>query len=144
MKCTTIIDKDREEEVVIYLHGENEISAKIEALVSEGERRLVGYEGDSMLNLSPGDISCFFTDGGRVYALIDKRRVRVKERLYELEEMLGAGFVKINQSCLANIKMIKRFDVTLGGALRVEFKNGYRDYVSRRQMKTVKERFLVK
>ena len=56
------------------------------------------------------------------------------------KQMLGEGFVKINQSCIANTKKILRFSASISGALQVTFKNGYRDYVSRRQLKTVKKR----
>ena len=144
MKCTTIIDKDREEEVIIYLHEENKLSAQIETLVSEKETRLIGYDGDEMFNLLPEEINCFISEDSKVFALLDNRRVRVKFRLYEIEEVFDTGFVKINQSCIANISKMKKFDVSLGGALRVEFKNGYRDYVSRRQMRAVKERLGIK
>ena len=50
------------------------------------------------------------------------------------------GFVRINQSCLGNVRRIARFDASIGGSLMVTFENGHRDYVSRRQLKTVKER----
>ena len=58
----------------------------------------------------------------------------------ELEEKLPLDFVKINQSCLANIKKIERFSASVGGSLKVIFKNGHTDYVSRRQLRTVKEK----
>ena len=58
----------------------------------------------------------------------------------QLEEMLDDSFVKINQSCIANIKKIDRFKATVGGSLTVIFKNGHIDYVSRRNLKNVKER----
>ena len=106
MKCTTIIDKNREEEIVIYLHGENRISAEIEALLMEKEARLIGYDGDSIFNLLPEEITCFVTEEGKVYALVDNRRFRVKYRLYEIEAEAYSGFVKINQSCIANISKI--------------------------------------
>ena len=64
----------------------------------------------------------------------------LKERLYSLEEKLPETFVRINQSCLANIKKMDRFDTTISGTLKIQFKNGHMDYVSRRQLKTVKER----
>ena len=144
MKCTTVIDKNREEEVIIYLHAENKISSEIEELIAKKETRLLGYDKDSILALVPEDITCFITDEGKVFALLDNKRVRLKLRLYEIEEASYPGFVKINQSCIANISKMKKFDVSFGGALRVEFKNGYRDYVSRRQLKTVKERLGIK
>ena len=41
---------------------------------------------------------------------------------------------------LINIDKIKRFDASLSGFLLVTLKNGYSDYVSRRNLKNVKER----
>ena len=61
-----------------------------------------------------------------------------------IEEMLDESFVKINQSCLGNVKKIARFDASIGGSLMVTFRNAHRDYVSRRQLKTVKERMHIK
>ena len=68
-----------------------------------------------------------------------------KKRLYKIEEMLeDDDFIKINQSCIVNIKMIESFDASIGGALMIKLKNGYRDYISRRQIKAVKERLGLK
>ena len=50
------------------------------------------------------------------------------------------NFIKINKSCIANLKKIKRFDASFGGAMQVTFKNGHTDFVSRRNLKNVKER----
>ena len=54
--------------------------------------------------------------------------------------MLDLNFVRINQSCIANINQIKKFSASFNGFLQVHFKNGYIDYVSRRELKNVKER----
>ena len=79
-------------------------------------------------------------EDGKVYALTESEKYRLKQRLYLLEEMLDVSFVKINKSCIANIRKIKKFDASFSGTLTVVFKNGYRDYVSRRNLKSVKER----
>ena len=49
-------------------------------------------------------------------------------------------FLKINQSCLVRVDAIERFSASIGGALSVHLKGGFKDYVSRRQMRSVKER----
>ena len=77
----------------------------------------------------------------KVYAITYEGRYQLRCRLYQLEEKLPQNFVKLNQSCIGNVKKIQRFNASFGGSLSVEFKNGYKDYVSRRQMKAVKERF---
>lgn len=141
MKCTTVIDKNREEEVLIYLHEKTALAAEIEELVLGRSLELIGYQDKNILRIPTLDIYCFFTENNKVYALTEKEKIQIKQRLYALEENLDENFVKINQSCIANIRKIERFDASFAGALLVIFKNGHRDYVSRRQLKIVKERF---
>ena len=140
MKCTVIIDPTREEEVVIYARERNGSVEEICALVEGTAPLLVGYGDGTVVRLQPDDIHAVITEEGRVFALTHKEKLRLEHRLYTLEEKLGQTFVKINQSCLGNVGKIKRFDVSIGGALMVTFQNGYTDYVSRRQLKSVKER----
>lgn len=140
MKCRTVIDKDREEEVVIYVHEKNSLSYEIEELVLGKSLELFGYKDKNIVKLSPSDVFCFTVENNKVYAICEKEKYQIKQRLYLLEEILDRDFVKINQSCIANIRKISKFDTSITGTLMVSFKNGYRDYVSRRQMKKVKER----
>ncbi|MBR2343551.1 MAG: LytTR family transcriptional regulator [Clostridia bacterium] len=143
MKCTVIIDKEREPEVVVYAPERSETVLKIMA-ACEDTRELFGYEGESAVRLEVGTVSAFISEGDRVYALVGTRRLAVRERLYVLLERYGGDFLRINQSCLGNVSQIERFTVSFGGMLAVKFKNGYTDYVSRREIKKVKERIGLK
>ncbi len=140
MKCRTVIDKDREEEVVIYVHEKNSLSYEIEELVLGKSLELFGYKDKNIVKLSPSDVFCFTVEDNKVYAVCEKEKYQIKQRLYLLEEILDRDFVKINQSCIANIRKISKFDTSITGTLMISFKNGHRDYVSRRQLKKVKER----
>ena len=139
MKYRLIIEPDREEEIVIYAKRRNELVDKIEALLNADEE-LVGYLEQSIIRLNREDIYCVMVEDSKVYAQTEKEKYLLKLRLYQLEERFSEDFLKINQSCLVNVSKIKRFDSSIGGSLMVVLKNGYRDYVSRRQLKTVKER----
>ena len=141
MKFTVIITNERDEEVVIYAREKTKLIYDIENLIRDNAFELIGYSGYEAVNLRTDEVVCFLVEEGKVYAITDKNRFRLKSRLYQLEETLPENFVKINQSCIANIKKIERFDTSVSGTLLIKFKNGYRDYVSRRQMKAVKERF---
>ena len=55
---------------------------------------------------------------------------------------LTSSFIKINKSSVANISKIKKFISTYSGAVNVEFKSGYNDYVSRRCLPQVKRRLI--
>lgn len=145
MKYTTVIDQSREEEVVIHAHRRTKEVEALEAYVKALGTELLGYgEAGQIIPLSPMEVHCFAVEDGKVYALTEKERLTVRLPLYAVEEMLDEGFVRLNQSCLGNIRKIARFDASIGGALMVTFRNGHRDYVSRRQLKTVKERIGLK
>ena len=71
---------------------------------------------------------------------LQKHKYLIKKRLYQVEELLDLSYIRINQSCIANISKIKKFNVTFNGFLKVVFENKYEDYISRRELKNVKER----
>ncbi len=140
MKCKTIIDAACEEQVLIYAHEKTNLVDEIERLVAQNSPALIGYKDKVAVMLDSADIYCFTVEDNKVYAHTDAEMLQLKSRLYQLEQMLPQNFIKINQSCIANIQKIQRFDASFSGTLSVVFKNGYTDYVSRRNLKTVKER----
>ncbi len=139
MKLQIVIEKNRDEEILIYAHEKTPLICEIEELVNNNSFDLTGYTENEIVKLNLNDIYCFITEDNKVYALTEIGKYRLKTRLYQLEDNLN-NFVKINQSCIANIKKIDRFKATVGGSLTVVFKNGYVDFVSRRNLKNVKER----
>ena len=141
MKVTTILDPDREEEVIIFTRERNQLVEEIERLVSQNTAELVGFHGDSATILDYVKVSRFTVENGKVYAVVGETHYQIRQRLYQLEQRMPASFVKINQSCLANVRHIARFGVSYSGTLQVVFKNGDVDYVSRRNLKYIKERF---
>lgn len=141
MKYRIEIQESLPEEIVILAREETPILLRIEELLKEEKVQLMGYRGDDMMPLSLEDIDCVFVQDGKVYVLTSAEKLQVKLRLYQLAPILGDAFVKINQSCLVRVSKIKRFAPSIGGALMVVLENGYQDYISRRQLKTIKERF---
>ncbi len=141
MECKVFIDKNHDEEVIVYSHQRNALVEQIESLVNVQEVEIIGYKEQETVRLDLSEIFCFICEDNKVYALTEKEKYKIKLRLYQLEEKLPQNFVKLNQSCIGNLKKIARFKASFGGSLSVEFKNGYDDYVSRRQLKIVKERF---
>ncbi len=139
MKYKLIIDPSHEEEVIIYVHQKNELTSSIIELI---DKKVIinGYYEDEIYKINVNEISVFFIENTKTYAYINSDKILVKYRLCELENILNDNFIKINQSCIINKKYIKKFSSSLFGSLMVEMKNGYSDYVSRRNLKIVKER----
>ena len=141
MKYKLIIDENHEEELIIYAHSKNNIVNKIINILDDKVNSINGYYDDEIYLLNLDNIHCFVIENTKTYAYYNKDKLLVKYRLYELENILDDNFIKINQSCIINIKHIKKFNVSFFSSLMVELQNGYTDYVSRRNMKNVKERF---
>jgi DNA-binding LytR/AlgR family response regulator len=140
MKFKLIIDENRDEEIVVYAKKASAFTDELEAFVKSNTPDIIGYNGGNIVKLSPSEVYVFAVEDGKVFAHTEKEKHLVQKRLYQIEETAGEKFVKINQSCIVNVALIERFEPTFGGSLMVVMKNGYRDYVSRRQMKIVKER----
>jgi DNA-binding LytR/AlgR family response regulator len=143
MKYTLHITDDRDEEIIIYARHRSDLTDKIEKLVyaeKEKDTPLIGYLDSDIIKITPEEVYCFFIEDKKLYASLKKGDALIKKRLYEVEETLNDDFVKINQSTVANMKLVDRFSVSIGATLTVHFKNGRKDYVSRRQMRAVKER----
>lgn len=140
MKVKTIIDKTKEEEVIICAHEKTKLVSEIETLVYENSTQLIGYSDGVIRPLTLNEIYSFNVIDNKIYARLEKDVFRLNQRLYVIESLVDENFIKINQSCIINIKKIKKFDASFAGTLGVIMKNGYKDYVSRRQLKVVKER----
>lgn len=140
MNCEIIIDRDCEERVVIYAQAHTPLVEDIRRLAEENGIALMGYRDREIVRLNPLDVYCFAVLDNKVYAVCENEQLQLKQRLYQIEGLLPDGFVKINQSCIANLKKVERFDASISGTLKLRFKNGYVDYVSRRQLKCIKER----
>lgn len=144
MKFRIVIDKEREEEVVAFVHKKTPVLDEIEAMVSniDGIKEITGYFDGDIKILPIKDIEAFYVENGKTFAsCIDKKRYQIKKHLYELEEILPSHFKKINKSNIANMKHIVRYKTAINGAVDAEFRSGYCDYVSRRCFAELKRRF---
>ena len=144
MKFKLIIDKSREEEIVATVHDRSSLTEQIEALVMAhcGTDRIAAYAEEEIRMLPFSDIECITVLEGKTWA-IDScgNRYRLKQRLYELEQMLPSTFIRINKSALANETRLERFAVCFSGAVDAVFQSGYREYVSRRCFAEIKRRY---
>lgn len=144
MKFTLLIDKEAPEEVIAKVHEPSPLTEQIETLVLAHEKadRILAYTEDDMRMLNFSQIECITVLNGKTYAIDESgKQYRLKQRLYELEAILPAYFIRINKSSFANETRIKAFTAAFSGAVDAVFLCGYRDYVSRRCFAAIKRRF---
>ena len=142
MRFKLAIDKTQEETVVATVHERSCLTDEMELLVlqHDGSDRIAAYTEDGMRMLPFSDIECITVLDGKTYAVTRSgERCRLKLRLYELEAMLPASFIRINKSALANEAHLERFTASFNGAVDAVFRSGYREYVSRRCFAEIKK-----
>lgn len=146
MKFTLHIDELKDEEIIIHAHRRSALTDRIEALVREqsGADRIACWDGDEIKLLSTDEIECVTVLDGKTFAIDSHgKHLRVKQRLYELEECLPGCFIRINKSTIANEKHILRFSASFSGAVDAVFRCGWREYVSRRCFAEIRRRYHV-
>ena len=118
------------------------LTDEVKALAArlEGGAALIGWDGDTAVPLSQGDIlRCYGEEKGvkvqTIGAVYD-----LKERLYELEARLDRHtFVRISHSEIVNLRKVTALDLSLTGTIRITLTGGTVCYVSRRYVKKIKE-----
>ena len=144
MKFRLVIDTEKPEEVVATAHRRSTLTDAIEELVRShgGEDQLPAYTEDDMLMLKFADIQLITVENGKTLA-VDGRGTayRLKQRLYELEEVLPSCFIRISKSALANETHLVKFTAGFSGAVDAVFRCGRKECVSRRCFAEIKRRF---
>lgn len=144
MKFRIIIDREKDEEVVARVHERTPLLDELEALVTGGAGggEIAACDGGDIRLLRLSDIEAFYIENGRTYAACtDGGRYIIRKHLYELEDILPAGFRKINKSAIANMKKIVRFRSGINGAVDAVFGSGFSDYISRRCFAELKKEY---
>lgn len=100
---------------------------------------LLGFRGEEITALEPGEVLRFYGADKAVFAQTGTGEYRVRERLYELEEVLDPRqFVRISQSELVNLKKVIGLDLSLTGTIKMTLSGGTVCWVSRRNVKNIK------
>lgn len=143
MKFKLLIDERAEECVTVVAHKKSALTEEIENAVMRysGSDSIVVISDKEIRSIVFSDIECISISNGKC-EIIDNvgNHYTVKQRLYEIEQILPQYFIRINKSAIANERAIECFKTDFGGGVSVDFKSGYSDYVSRRCFAEIKRR----
>lgn len=139
-----VIDKDCQKlNVLITNNAHNEeVEGVICAIQSYANKKIPmipAYFKESQVMLPQSQMIRIFINNRKVMVSTGKRVYEVKKTLTELEEMLDHDrFVRISQSEILNLQMVRSFDFSAAGTICVELVNGESTWVARRRVKDVK------
>lgn len=118
----------------------DEINALLRRITEEPQNAITGVREGILEILEPADIYRIFAENGKVFAEAKGGNYQLRQRLYELEQRLDSRrFVRISNSEIVNLKMVKGFDLSFTGTICVMLANGTATYVSRRYVAKIKQ-----
>ena len=111
--------------------------------------KLSTRESVKLTVLDRNNCSCVIDEDEIVFVSADSKYVRVtaasgiyraKQSLQSIEEILSRKFLRVSRFELINLSMVKKYDFTIVGTLRIEFENGMETWASRRYIPLIRQR----
>ena len=147
MKITILdIASEEEDEIIIKCHSLsddiNELICRYAAVNQRFSKdKLIGYDNNGICMLEVGEIYYFDTIDNRVFAYCKKDVYEVREKLYQLEELLiSYHFMRASKSMIINLDMIKYLSPAFGGRFEALLENDEKVIISRQYVPVLKER----
>ena len=129
-------------EVIVRANEENaQVKELIESLMSREPEKLtlLDKNGNSCV-VDERDIVFLSADGKQVSVTAKSGVYFAKQSLQSIEEILNRDFLRVSRFEIINLKLVSKYDFTVGGTLRIEFKNGMETWASRRYIPQIRER----
>lgn len=112
---------------------------RLEGLLAQ--ERIAAYGERGKVLLDREEIIRVYSQKRRVLVDSERGSFALRMRLYEAEERLGDGFVRISNGEIVNRSRILSLDFSLTGTIRLTLRGGGESYVSRRYMGRIKDSF---
>lgn len=144
MKVKIEIDSNiSEDEIIIKCKEFNNEMKKIEQSIMQVSKKanIIFYKNNKEYYLHLNEILFFETSGNGIDAHTLNQVYKIKNKLYELEEILPHNFVRISKSTILNVNHIYSIDKNLASSSIVQFNKTHKQvYVSRNYYKILKQR----
>lgn len=143
MKVSIELDPQMDEpEMIIRAPRLTEEVARLQQLILEQKMTpLTFYKDRSEYFVDVSEILFFETDGEKIYGHTKEEAYEVRQKLYELEEILPIAFCRISKSTIVNTKQIYSIEKSFSGTSTVNFYQTHKQvHVSRHYYQLLKER----
>ena len=143
MKVRIELDPQMDEpEMIIRAPRLTEEVTRLQQLILEQNMMpLTFYKDRSEYFVDVSEILFFETDGEKIYGHTREEAYEVRQKLYELEEILPIAFCRISKSTIVNAKQIYSIEKSFSGTSTVNFYQTHKQvHVSRHYYQLLKER----
>jgi len=137
-------DLDREQAEISIREMTPAIRRAIQIL-QDGEKadKLQVMQGERAFLLGLDEIVYVLAGGDRCKVFTEEDEYDYKDTLKSFEYLSDdRTFIRISKSCVLNLDWIHYYEASFSGSLTVVFKNGHKEYVSRKYTRALKDRVL--
>ena len=140
LKVELKISKEvKEPYAVIYSDSlTDEIASAVMYLENTG-KIITGEDNGRIAVLQPSEIYMVRVENERTVIYGENKKFLSPKRLYQLEQQLGNGFMKISKSTVINLSHIKCVEPSFKGMMSLVMKNGLKDWISRKYLPDFKK-----
>lgn len=96
-------------------------------------------DNERIIVLQPKEIFMVRVEDEKTVIYCQNEKYLSGKRLYELEAVLGKGFMRISKTTLINLKEICSVEPSFNGMMLLIMKNGSKDYISRKYLPDFKK-----
>ncbi|MGE7917266.1 LytTR family DNA-binding domain-containing protein [Lysinibacillus xylanilyticus] len=133
------ISKEMKEEILIRCHEVNDEIYEIVNKLKTENLIVLGYQNDRVHRIKLSSIYYFEAVDGKVFLYCKENVFEVKQKLYELEELLqGKNCFRASKSTILNIAKISSINPSISGRFEAVLDNGERAVVSRQYVPVLK------
>jgi len=135
VKVEIRIQKDIEEPYAVLYAAEmtDEMTQVIAMLEGMQSKVITVLEEERMIVLKPEEIYLVRVEDDKTMIYGQSKKYVSRKRLYELEQILGTGFMRISKSSLINLQYLDYVEPSFGGMM-LKLKNQLQDYASRKYL----------
>lgn len=119
---------------VIYCSGITDDIQRIASFLEAGETIVTARENERIVVLRPKEIFMVRVESEKTVVYAREKRYIAQKRLYELEQQLGKGFMRISKSAVINLGEVDYVEASFHGMMALVLKNGCKEYISRKYL----------
>lgn len=129
-------------EIIIRAAGsDSQVAQLLDSLThNEAESLTVLDSSKCPCVIDKSDIIVISSEGKQMRIVTSTGIYSAKQTLQSIEKLLDKSFLRISRFEIINLKKVRKYDFTIIGTLRIEFKNGIETWASRRYIPLIRER----
>lgn len=132
-------------ETEVIIRGDvtsEEVVSLLQLLKKRSSGKLILYKEEEQYIMDADEIVYVEVSDNKVYAYTKQDTYEVKQKLYEIKELLGGrSFAQINKSVIVNINCVKSIQAEFSGNYRLKLKNRKESLtISRKYFKEFRDR----